>query len=192
MKEKLQLMMRTHPVAQPVTRRCLQKALALALMLVVSLSATAQRFGNWEVESNSELTATINRNSSDAVLGYACVKSSNTCHFFFTPDKLTCTEGSRYALLFNGGRMSAGRSSVCRRLGDDSRHEFANVIDDVAGLSKQLLAAEGSILGIARGTGSDGFTVSRFNMQGFREAFDRVNRDRNQSGNRGSVGDSKL
>lgn len=192
MKEKLHLLIKTSAVSQPMTGRRLQTALVLALLSFVSLSATAQQSGDWEMDANGELTAAFSRNASGAVLAYGCLKSSNTCHFFFSPDKLNCTEGSRYHLLINGGRNSIGRVSVCRRIGGSGGHEFANVIDDVAGMSKQLLAADNGTLGIARGTGNDGFTVSRFSLQGFREAFDRVNRGRSQGETRSPIGDSKL
>lgn len=166
------------PVDSIVTR--IQSSLAAALLLlIVQSSASAQQFyGDWAVERNRELVVAITRNTSESSFGYACNRSSNECLFFFMPDRLKCNEGGRYALLVNGGNESSARSTVCRTLSWQDGQQFANVIEGTEALRKQLANANESTIGIARGTGVDGFSVSKFSLRGFREAFDRVNRHR--------------
>ena len=171
-------LMQPNPVAAIIAR--IQSSLAVALwLLVLPSSASAQQyFGDWAVERNRELVVAITRNTSESAFGYACNRVSNECLFFFMPDRLKCYEGGRYALLVNGGNESTARSTICRKLSWQDDHQFANVIDGADTLRKQLTNTNESTIGIARGTGTDGFSISKFSMRGFREAFDRVNRHR--------------
>ena len=166
------------PVGSIVSRIQSNLAAALLLLLVQSSAGAQQFFGDWAVERNRELVVAITRNTSESAFGYACNRSSNECLFFFMPDRLKCNEGGRYALLVNGGNESSARSTVCRRLSWQDGQQFANVIDGSDALRKQLANANESTIGIARGTGTDNFSISKFSMRGFREAFDRVNRHR--------------
>ena len=166
------------PVGSIVSRIQSTLAAALLLLLVQSSAGAQQFFGDWAVERNRELVVAITRNTSESAFGYACNRSSNECLFFFMPDRLKCNEGGRYALLVNGGNESSARSTVCRRLSWQDGQQFANVIDGSDALRKQLANANESTIGIARGTGMDNFSISKFSMRGFREAFDRVNRHR--------------
>lgn len=166
------------PVGSIVSRIQSNLAAALLLLLVQSSAGAQQFFGDWAVERNRELVVAITRNTSESAFGYACNRTSNECLFFFMPDRLKCNEGGRYALLVNGGNESSARSTVCRRLSWQDGQQFANVIDGSDALRKQLANANESTIGIARGTGTDNFSISKFSMRGFREAFDRVNRHR--------------
>lgn len=182
--------------AQPAAANCRTTLhgrtwlLGLAIGLLAQ-GAAAQRFGDWQVDRNRELVVAVTQNSSDSVLGYACNRSNNQCLFFFMPDRLKCNEGGRYALLINGGRESSSRATTCKRLDWQDGQQFANVLDSSDALRNQLVNADGSTLGIARGTGADGFSVSKFSMRGFREAFDKVNRfrDRDDRDSRGPLRD---
>jgi len=161
-----------------------------ALLLLSPLSSMAQQFRDWIVERNRELVVATTRNTADSAFGYACNRASNECLFFFMPDKLKCNDGGRYALLVNGGNESTSRGTVCRKLGWQEGYQYANVLDGTDGLRKQLLNADDATIGIARGTGADGFAVSKFSMRGFRAAFDKVNRHRdNDSDDRPPPGD---
>jgi hypothetical protein len=153
---------------------------ALSMLFAVT-AASAQRYSDWDVDRNRELTVAVVKNNSDSQFGYACRRDTNECLFFFMPEGLKCTEGSRYALLMNGGRESSSRSTTCRRLGWAEGQQFANVLDDTEGLRKQLLNADESTIGIARGTGTDNFSISKFSMRGFRAAYDKVNRHRDDN-----------
>ena len=170
--------MQIKPIGSIVARIQSSLAAALLLLLVQSSASAQQFFGDWAVERNRELVVAITRNTSESAFGYACNRSSNECLFFFMPDRLKCNEGGRYALLVNGGNESTARSTVCRKLSWQDGQQYANVIDGSDALRKQLANANESTIGIARGTGADGFSVSKFSMRGFREAFDRVNRHR--------------
>ena len=167
-----------NPVGSIVSRIQYSLAAALLLLLVPSSAGAQQFFGDWAVERNRELVVAITRNTSESAFGYACNRTSNECLFFFMPDRLKCNEGGRYALLVNGGNESSARSTVCRRLSWQDGQQFANVIDGSDAMRKQLANANESTIGIARGTGTDNFSISKFSMRGFREAFDRVNRHR--------------
>ncbi len=160
-----------------------------ALMLVAATAVgliptgvNAQQFGDWQVDRNREMTVAITQNSSDSILGYACARGTGQCAFFYMPDKLRCNEGGRYVLLINGGRESSSRATTCKQLDWRDGYQYANVLDYSDALRNQLLNADGSTLGIARGTGTDGFSTSKFSMRGFRDAFDRVNRRRDERG----------
>ena len=166
------------PVGSIMARIQSSLAVALWLLLLPSSASAQQYFGDWAVERNRELVVAITRNTSESAFGYACNRASNECLFFFMPDRLKCNEGGRYALLVNGGNESTARSTVCRKLSWQDGQQFANVIDGSDALRKQLANANESTIGIARGTGADGFSISKFSMRGFREAFDRVNRHR--------------
>ena len=152
----------------------------MSLLLAVT-GASAERFGDWEVDRSRDLIVATTTNSSASVFGYACSRSPNECLFFFMPDGLKCNEGGRYALLMNGGRESTSRSTTCRRLSWAEGQQFANVIDGSDGLRNQLMNADESTIGMARGTGADGFSISKFSMRGFRAAYDRVNRRRDSN-----------
>ncbi|MEO8385348.1 MAG: beta/gamma crystallin-related protein [Betaproteobacteria bacterium] len=152
--------------------------LAALTMLFAATLASAQRYSDWTVDRNRELVVAVVTNSADSQFGYACWRDRNECLFFFMPDGLKCNEGSRYALLMNGGRESTSRSTTCRRLGWADGQQFANVLDDTEGLRKQLLNADENSIGIARGTGGDNFSIAKFSMRGFRAAYDKVNRHR--------------
>lgn len=177
--------MQPNPVGSTVARIQSSLAAALLLLLVQSSASAQQFFGDWAVERNRELVVAITRNTSESAFGYACNRTTNECLFFFMPDQLKCNEGGRYALLVNGGNESTARSTVCRRLGWQDGQQFANVLEGSEALRKQLANANESTIGIARGTGADGFSVSKFSMRGFREAFDRVNRRRDDRDDRG-------
>ena len=152
--------------------------LAAITVLFAASVASAQRYGDWDIERNRELAIAVVKNNADSQFGYACRRDNNECQFFFMPDGLKCNEGGRYALLMNGGRESTSRSTTCRRLGWAEGQQFANVLDDTEGLRKQLLNADETTIGIARGTGGDSFSIAKFSMRGFRAAYDRVNRHR--------------
>jgi hypothetical protein len=81
----------------------MHQLIALGVLMLAPLGAGAQQFGDWVVESNRDITEAITRNSNGSALGYACSRASDECLFFFTPDKLKCTEGSHYTVLINGG-----------------------------------------------------------------------------------------
>lgn len=164
--------------------RLARNATATACALA-SIGASGQRFGDWQVDRNRETIVAVTQNNSDSVLGYACSRSSNQCLFFYMPDKLKCNEGGRYVLLFNGGRESSSRSTTCKQLDWRDGYQYANVLDPSDALNRQMLNADGGTLGIARGTGADGFSTSKFSMRGFRDAFDRVNRRRDDRNDRG-------
>lgn len=163
----------------PVTNHTLRYTLcAAAIACLFSGATSAQRYGDWQVDRNRDTIVAVTQNNSDSVLGYACSRSANQCLFFYMPDKLKCNEGGRYVLLINGGRESSSRSTTCRQLDWRDGYQYANVLDPSDALRNQLLNADGGTIGIARGTGADGFSTSKFSMRGFREAFDRVNRRR--------------
>jgi hypothetical protein len=150
------------------------RATCATFALLTPLAAVAQQLGDWVVEKNRELVVATTRNSSDSVLGYSCSRTSSACAFFYMPDKLKCKDGARYALLVNGGSESTSRGTTCKRLDWQEGHEFANILDGSEALRKQMLSATEATIGIARGTGTDGFSVSKFSMRGFRAAFDKV------------------
>lgn len=152
--------------------------LAALTMLSAASVASAQRYSDWDVERGRELVVAVVTNSADSQFGYACRRDNNECQFFFMPDGLKCNEGSRYALLMNGGRESTSRSTTCRRLSWAEGQQFANVLDDTEGLRKQLFNADEATIGIARGTGGDNFSIAKFSMRGFRTAYEKVNRHR--------------
>jgi hypothetical protein len=157
----------------------------LGMLLLTSLGASAQRteqFDNWTYERNREFSLASNTNSSGSVFGYACVRATNVCTFFYAPDRLNCTEGTKYTLLVNSGTSSTGRSSVCKRL-DSGPLQFADVIENTEAVRDQMFKA-GPILGIARGNRDGGFNTSKFEMRGFQDAFARVNRTRDSDGDR--------
>ena len=158
---------------------------AAALAGLFSSAASAQRFGDWQVDRNRDTIVAVTQNNSDSVLGYACSRSANQCLFFYMPDKLKCNEGGRYVLLINGGRESSSRSTTCKQLDWRDGYQYANVLDPSDALRNQLLNADGGTIGIARGTGSDGFSTSKFSMRGFRDAYERVNRRRDDRNDRG-------
>jgi len=168
-----------NPLARP------GRLLFAVAILAAAVPAFAQRFGDWQVDRNRELTIAVTQNESDSVLGYACARGTSRCTYFYMPDRLNCKEGGRYTLLLNGGRESSARSTTCTRLDWRDGHQFANVLDYSDALRNQLLNADGGTLGIARGTGADGFTISKFSMRGFRDAFERVNRQRDVHGSGG-------
>jgi hypothetical protein len=149
-------------------------AACAALALLAPLAAGAEQFGDWVVERNRDLAVATTRNSSDSVLGYSCSRTTNACTFFYMPDKLKCNDGGRYAVLVNGGNESTARSTTCKRLDWQEGHQFANILDGSEALRNQLLKANDATIGIARGTGADNFSISKFSMRGFRTAFDRV------------------
>jgi hypothetical protein len=149
-------------------------AACATLALSVPSGARAQQFGDWVVERNRELVVATTRNTSDSVLGYSCSRTASACTFFYMPDKLKCNDGGRYALLVNGGNESSSRSTTCKRLDWQEGHQFANILDGSDALRKQLLNADNATIGIARGTGADGFSISKFSMRGFRAAYDKV------------------
>jgi hypothetical protein len=154
-----------------------------SFLALAATGAHAQsRNGDWSVERYRDATVALTQNEAGSTLGYACGQGNQTCVFFFMPDKLKCNEGARYALLFNGGHESTGRSTVCTRLEWRDGYSFANVLDATDALRKQMLNADGASLGIARGTGTDTFAISRFGMRGFRGAFEEVNRRRDGQG----------
>ena len=148
---------------------------AMAIMLVVN-TAAAQRFGDWEIERSRDLVVATNTNDADSVFGYACNRAQNECQFFFIPEGLKCNEGGRYALLMNGGRESTSRSTTCRKLRWADGKQYANVLEGTDGLRKQLLNADDASIGLARGIGTDNFSIAKFSMRGFRAAYDKVNR----------------
>ncbi|MES3010670.1 MAG: hypothetical protein V4738_07805 [Pseudomonadota bacterium] len=147
------------------------------LLFLGASSAWAQTFGDWQVSGDRNFRVATTENNSGSILGYYCDHSQRDCDFFFMPDKLKCNEGTRYALLVNGGRESSARSAICRRLDWSPSHQFANTFDSTDAVRRQMLNADSTSLGIARGTGADSFGVSKFSMQGFRAAYDKVNRE---------------
>jgi hypothetical protein len=166
-----------------------RRIITLGIVAFCLIGSSLAHAGDWVVESNRDITTAITRNSNGSALGYACSRASDECLFFFTPNKLKCTEGSHYTVLINGGNHNNSQSTVCRRLGAGDGHEFANVFENSNDLRKQLLNADDSTIGIARGTGSDEFTVSKFGMRGFQSAFDKVNRQRGERGDRNDRND---
>ena len=136
--------------------------LAALTILFAATVASAQRYSDWDVDRHRDLVVAVVKNSADSQFGYACQRDNNECQFFFMPDGLKCNEGGRYALLMNGGRESTSRSTTCRRLGWAEGQQFANVLDDTEGLRKQLLNADETTIGIARGTGGDNFSIAKF------------------------------
>ena len=171
--------------------KALTRLLVTTVILFVASSASAQRFGEWVVERSGALLVATNTNSADSVFGYSCDRSQGECLFFFMPEGLKCNEGGRYAILMNGGRESTSRSTTCRRLSWADDQQFANVLDGTEGLRKQLLNADDSTIGIARGTGADNFSIAKFSMRGFRGAYDRVNRFRDDTDRRDSRNDNR-
>ena len=164
-------------------RSRLRRGWAVAGLLLASFGLHAQpQDADWRVEGYRDGTIAATQNEAGSVLGYACGRGNQGCSFFFMPDKLKCNEGARYALLFNGGRESTGRSTVCTRLEWRDGHSFANVLEPTEALRNQMLNADGAAMGIARGTGTDTFAISRFGMRGFRAAFEEVNRRRDGQG----------
>ena len=183
-------MQRPHDRPSPETLNCHRAnsgrltvwlATMLAAFTLTATSAFAERFGDWEVERSRGLIIASTISSGNSVFGYSCSRSPNECVFFFMPDSLKCTDGGRYALLMNGGRESTGRSSTCRQLPWAADQQYANVLDGTDSLRKQLLNADETTMGIARGTGADNFATSKFSMRGFRGAYERVNRYRDRS-----------
>jgi Beta/Gamma crystallin len=169
------------------------KQLFVGLVLTFAATTTqAQKFEDWEVTRTRDLITATTENNSDSVLGYSCVRSSNECQFFFMPDGLKCTEGSSYALLMNGGKENSYRRTICRKLSGTDGQQLANVLDGTDGLRKQLLSADGASVGIARGTGADSFSTSKFSMRGFRAAYEKVNRHRDDSSYRDNSSNSDV
>ena len=151
----------------------------LLLMAVFAQQVQAQRIGDWEIERSRDLIMASTRNNGDSVFGYACNRAGNDCQFFYMPDNLRCPEGGRTTVLINGGQESAARMATCRRLSWSDQHQFANVLEGSDSLRRQILNAQdnGSV-GIARAVGLDGFAFSTFSLRGFRGAFERINRFR--------------
>ena len=167
------------------------KLLIGSCLALAAMSTQAQKFSDWEVTRTRDLVTATTENSSDSILGYSCVRSTNDCQFFFMPDGLKCTEGGSYALLMNGGKENSYRRTTCRKLNWSDNQQLANVLDGSDGLRKQMLNADDATIGIARGTGADGFSTSKFSMRGFRAAYEKVNRHRDDSQYRDNNGDSK-
>jgi hypothetical protein len=147
---------------------------AALLLSALPASADSQRFGDWLVERHHGVVVATT-STSDAAIGYACTRSPNQCQFFFAAANLRCAPGSRYSLLFNGGRESTPRNATCRSLEWRSSQPLANVLDTNDTLFRQMLNADGSTVSIARGTGGGDFITSKFSMNGYRGAFDLVN-----------------
>ena len=92
------------------------KLLIGSCLALAAMSTQAQKFSDWEVTRTRDLVTATTENSSDSILGYSCVRSTNDCQFFFMPDGLKCTEGGSYALLMNGGKENSYRRTTCRKL----------------------------------------------------------------------------
>lgn len=152
-------------------------ALAGALLLTLAGGAHAQKFGDWQVENGRGVHVAVTQNASKSAFGYTCNRRSRECVFFFVPDGLKCTDGGKYALLINGGKESTSRTATCRNIDWSATQKFANVLDGTEALRKQMLNADNSTIGIARGTGVDGFGTSKFSMKGFRAAYDSVTKE---------------
>ena len=165
--------------------------LVASAVVLATGTAGAQEFGNWVVERSRDLLVATVTNSADSVFGYSCDRSQGECLFFFVPEGIKCSEGGRYALLMNGGRESTSRNTTCRRLSWADGQQYANVLEGTDGLRKQLLNADNSSIGIARGTGTDNFSISKFSVRGFRGAYDRVNRFREDTDRRDYGNDNR-
>ncbi len=170
-------------------RACGSTAMRGALLFIACCAAVpaanAQRIGDWDIERARDLVIASTRSSNDSVFGYACSRVNNECQFFFMPDGLRCNDGGRYAVLMNGGQESTARTAVCRRLGWSEGQQYANVLEGIDGLRRQLFNADEGSIGIARGTGGDGFSISKFSLRGFRSAYERVSRARDETGRPG-------
>ena len=149
-------------------------ATLLLLAAIQPARAAEQHFGDWLVERHRGVVVATT-STSDAAIGYACTHAPNQCQFFFAAAQLRCNNGSRYSLLFNGGRESTPRNATCRPLEWRSGQPMANLLDTSDALYRQMLNADGASISIARGTGGDGFATSKFSMRGYRAAFDLVN-----------------
>ena len=160
-----------------VDPRASRWVLAGALLLSLAGGANAQKIGDWRVENGRGVHVAVTENSSKSALGYTCNRKSRECVFFYVPDGLKCTEGGKYALLINSGKESTSRVGTCRNIDWSPTQKFANVLDGTEAFRKQMLNADNSTIGIARGTGTDGFGVSKFSMKGFRAAYDSVTKE---------------
>ncbi len=122
-------------------------------------------FGDWTVaamaDGSGAYAATMN--DSKGLLGLYCYKESGNCIWLLAND-IQCQDERRYPVLANSDSGALSTVIVCMKLGDRPRYAFAD-FDEIEGA---ILKSEW--LGIAFPLASGRFTVSRYSLQGAKEA----------------------
>lgn len=177
----------------------MKSALASALLALSALTAPpagaqqAMVFGSWVVADEGELVMAVNVNSSNNSLAYVCERGGE-CLMMFIPENFRCDEGQNYAALMTNGKTSSAHSLTCRR-GTGQKVTYAQVFKDFNYARRLMLEARQTVR-IARAVTSDSFASTAFDMNGFDDAVNRVDRMRGGSSDRSrnsrSSGDTRF
>ncbi|MDH6249862.1 hypothetical protein [Polynucleobacter sphagniphilus] len=147
------------------------------LMLISSLAFAGEKvaYQNWTVESTpqSHEAYTI----ADAQTSFGTFCSGDQC-LFYLHQNLNCSPGSKYSVLMNSPSLSTALTMECTLIG-------GNLFQILTPFEAVLKASQaGDSIGFAVALQSGAFAVSRFSLNGAKQAIDRVLTEAAQSKSR--------
>ncbi|MDR6740566.1 hypothetical protein J2X56_002584 [Herbaspirillum sp. 1173] len=149
-------------------------ALSFTLLTLFSLSAQAETkdFGDWSVSiSPSGFPYAATTNSAGDLLIKTCNISSGTCSWL-QASKIACEEGSTAVALINSPTGAAVNKMVCEGAYASDRQTLYNYSLEKPDEFDGIVAKSSGLVGIAHPLASGQFEVSRFSLNGARQAVE--------------------